>query len=279
MAPSRRTIVTTVTLVIVGLIGTAVGSGGSTIYPERVGRRLLAGGQQFFGGIGRGVGNTIRSVAELRQLRSDYEGLLAEVELYRRLEGTVQNLERENRRLREQLGFAARTEQRTLSARVIAKEGAGALFSSFTINRGIRHGVEENQAVVAFIAGREGLVGRVAEVSGGTALIVPIFSAGSYVASRLDRSRYEGLVQGTGDGSDALLLRYIPREARNEIGYDDLVITSGLQSMFPPGLPIGRVRGVEVPSFETALLVNVEPIIDFSRLEYVFVLLQAGTSR
>lgn len=278
MKSSRRTAITTIILVIVGL--TMIGVSGSAIgfNPERIVRGVLSGGQRFFASIGRTVSGTVRSVGELRQLREDYEGLLEELERYQRLEGNIEALAAENARLREQLGFVARSENPLLAARVIAKE-SGSLFSSFTINRGRRHGVRTDQALIAFIGGREGLVGRVAEVSGGTAVIIPVFAPGSYVAARLERSRYEGLLQGTGDENDPLVMRYVPRRGRNEIRYDDLIATSGLESMYPADLPVGRVTRVTAPSYETSLRISVEPVVDFSRLEYVFVLINSGTGR
>lgn len=280
MRESRKTALTTIVLVVVGLVsigisrGTDVSSDGR-FRPEQIVRSILAGGQKIFAGVGRTVSGTLRSVGELRRLREDYEGLLEELEQYQRLEGNIAALASENARLREQLGFVARSEEALLAARVIARESAG-LFSSYTINRGRRHGVRPDQAVIAFIVGREGLVGRVSEVSGGTAVIIPVFAPGSYVATRLDRSRYEGLLQGTGDDSDPLIMRYVPRGARDEIRYDDLISTSGLQSIFPANLPVGRVTRVTAPSYETSLIISVEPVVDFSRLEYVFVLVNTG---
>jgi rod shape-determining protein MreC len=217
-------------------------------------------------------------VGELRRLREDYEGLLEDLEQYERLEGTVESLQRENDRLREQLGFAARTEEPALAAQIIARESATGFFSSFTINRGERHGVEPDQAVIAFVGGEEGLVGRVERVSGGTAVVVPVFAPGSYIGARLERSRHVGLLQGSGEAADALTMQYVPRDARNEIRYGDLVVTSGLNSIFPPEIPIGRVLRVSAPSWDTSLVIEVESVVDYSRLEYVFVL-NAGSGQ
>lgn len=278
MKRSRRTALTTVGLLLVGIVSIGLSVGIEGFQPERVGRGVLAGGQRVLSSIGRTVSGTLRSVTELRRLREDYEGLLEELEQYQRMEGNIAALAAENARLREQLGFVARTEEPLLAARVIAKE-SGRLFSSFTINRGSRHGVAVNQAVIAFIGGREGLVGRVSEVSGGTSVVLPVYAAGSYVAARLERSRYDGLLQGTGQESDPLVLRYVRRSARNEIRYDDLITTSGLNSLYPPDLPVGRVTRVTAPSYETSLRISVNPVVEFGRLEYVFVLTNSGDSR
>jgi len=247
--------------------------------PDEAVRGVFAGIQRGFASVGQGVGNTVRSVGELRRVRAEYEALLDDIEQYERLEGTVEALERENDRLREQLGFAARTEEPSLAAQIIARESGTGFFSSLTINRGERHGVEVNQAVVAFVGGEEGLVGRVERVSGGTAVIVPVFAPGSYIGARLERSRHVGLLQGSGDAADALTLQYVPRDARNEIRYGDMVVTSGLNSIFPPEIPIGRVLRVSAPSWDISLVIEVDPVVDYSRLEYVFVLNADGRER
>lgn len=278
MTARRRTLLTTVTLILVGTITALTGGASGRVRPDEMVRGVFAGLQQGLSGIGQTVGNTVRSVGELRRLRADYEALLDDLEQYERLEGTVSALERENDRLREQLEFAARTDESALAAQIIARESSTGFFSSFTINRGERHGVEVNQAAIAFVGGEEGLVGRVDEVSGGTAVIVPVFAPGSYIGARLERSRHVGLLQGSGVSADALAMQYVPRDARNEIRYGDLVITSGLNSIFPPEIPIGRVLRVSAPSWDTSLVIEVEPVVDFSRLEYVFVL-NAGRGR
>ncbi len=275
MRESQTTALTTVVLTILGLILITVSAQESVLRLDAALRGTVSGFQQAFGAVGRGVAGTFRSVAELQELREDHENLLRELERFRNLESDLIVLEAENRRIRELLDFAARAEQPVVAARVIAREG-GALFDSLTINRGTRHGVARDQTVVAYSEGRQGFVGRIETVSGGTAVIMPVFSATSYVSGRLEDSRHEGLIRGSGNRFDNLVMNYVPRGARDRIRYQDLVVTSGLNSLFPPGIPLGRVERVTAPSFEPALTIYVQSAIDFSRLEYVFVLVGTG---
>lgn len=277
MTAARRTLVTAIVLTVVGLLFATIGHGRREFAPERPIRSVGTAIQRVFGAVGRGVGDTVRSVGELRRIRNDYEALLERVEEAERLAGEIDALERENRLLREQLGFASRTSTPLLAARVIARDQR-ALFDSITINRGTRHGVEPGHAIVAYSEGRRGLVGRVVEASGGSALVRPVTSTASFVAARLDRSRIEGLLEGDGPGEDLLTLRYLPRDARNEIRYGDLVITSGLDSIFPPDVPIGTIERVSAPAWEPSLVIRITPIVEFGRLEYVFVMLSATSS-
>ena len=64
----------------------------------------------------------------------------------------------------------------------------------------------------------------------------------------------------------------IPKSARSALRVGDLVVTSGLSSIYPPDIYIGRVTSIGSKPWETSLSVDIEPVADFSRLEYVFVL-------
>ncbi|SIP99769.1 rod shape-determining protein MreC [Alkalispirochaeta americana] len=271
MKPVVRTSLTTVGLVAGGIFLAALNVGDVPFRPDRLAGGVMVGLQQGAFAIGRGVSGTFHAVGTLRDLRREHELLLGELEEYRNLRGRLEQLEGENARLREQLGFAARAQAPVVSARVIAHE-ASQYFASFTINRGRRHGIEPDQTVVAIVSGREGLAGKVASVSLNTSVVLPVFSAESYVSGRLDTSRHEGLVQGSGNRDTPLVMHYVPRGARNEIQYQDMVVTSGLNSIFPEGLPIGRVERVDALSFEPSLEISVTPLVEFSKLEYVFVI-------
>jgi rod shape-determining protein MreC len=67
-------------------------------------------------------------------------------------------------------------------------------------------------------------------------------------------------------------MRYVSDQARTEIGYGDLVITSGMSSVYPKGIHIGTVVSVEAQPYDTSLELKLDPIVDFERLEYVFVI-------
>ena len=67
-------------------------------------------------------------------------------------------------------------------------------------------------------------------------------------------------------------MKYVKKRAKDEIKVGDRVVASGENYNFPRDVPIGfvsRVRGID---YETSLELDIEPVIDFSRLENVFVL-------
>lgn len=266
-----KTLLTFVLLLLAGVFAARISSGVATFAP-RVAVVTVAGNvQRLFLGIGSGFRNTLQSVSQLRRLRDDYQRLLIEIERYQRVADAVELLEAENQRLREQLLFQQRTPYRSVGARIIAREPTAA-FSGLTIDRGSRHGVRAGQAVVGYVDGREGLVGRVLHAGTNVAVVLPVFDGNSYLSARLSGSRHEGLIEGQGTAFANLTMRHVDPRARNLITYGDLVLTSGLSEEIPGDIRIGYVRRVSAPPYEPALELEIEPAIEFSRLEYVFVL-------
>jgi rod shape-determining protein MreC len=67
-------------------------------------------------------------------------------------------------------------------------------------------------------------------------------------------------------------MNYVKKTAKDKIGYGDLVVSSGLGGVYPRGINIGRIRDITAPAYETSLVLQVQPIIDFDRLEYLFLI-------
>ncbi len=214
---------------------------------------------------------TITSISELKKLRSRYRLLTDKVADYQILQRDVIELRLENQRLREQLGYAKAIKEKSVSAQIIAQQ-PGILFKTMVIDKGSRKGIRKNMPVVAFQNGFQGLVGRIIEVTAFTSKVLPVFSRNSYVGARMLKSRYEGLVNGEGEKYGFLVMNYVKKQAKEEVKFGDIVVTSGIKSLYPPGLYIGRVREMETPEWQPSLQLKLEPIIDFSKLEYVFIL-------
>jgi rod shape-determining protein MreC len=190
---------------------------------------------------------------------------------YERVARDIVKLRQENRALKELLDFSEELNYQHMPAEVIARQ-PGNTFAVITLNRGARDGVERYMPVVAHTGGHTGLVGKVISVGLGSCMVLPLFNERSFVAGRLQTSRYDGLVSGRGDGSGLLNMRNVKKAALREIEYGDMVVTSGLGQVFPKGIPIGRIRSVRSEAYETSLEVEIEPIIDFSKLEYAMIL-------
>lgn len=214
---------------------------------------------------------SVLSIRENSKLKDENAQLRELVARYERLERSATEISQENARLREQLGFSQDLIYRHIPAELIGRDPDN-LFSAMIINKGRRSGVEKDMAVVAWQGGSQALVGRVIQVSAFESLVLPLYDSNLLVASRFAASRYEGILEGQGSSDSPLRMRFIPKRARDEISRGDLIVSSGITGIYPPGLSIGRVTGIIYREHEISMEAEVEPLIDFSRLEYVFVI-------
>ena len=273
----HRTGVVLVVLLALGTVMVGLTHRPATATPEQIGRRIFGALQSTLYDVGEFFGGSWNAIAELRRMRAELTAARQRLLELEQLASDLAELEHQYAELRRQLAFAARTSYRAVSAEVTARD-PGSLFTTFTINRGTRHGVRAGMSVVALQDGLQGLVGRVAEAGGATSLVQPISGRASFVAARLHELRYDGLVQGLGSGTSFLLMRHVNSAARDRIVPGELIITSGLGGVFPSGLQIGRVREVRAETYQSSLDLLVEPLIDVSRLEYVLVIIPEATA-
>jgi rod shape-determining protein MreC len=239
-----------------------------------MGLSMFSGIRGGIHGVSSLVSQTILSVRELAVLRREYAELSDRITRYEQLERSSAEIRQENYRLREQLEFAETIGYRHIPAEIIGRDPDN-LFSSLVINKGRRHGVRYNMPVIAFQNGTQALVGKVVQAGQFESLVMPVYDVNSYIPSRFFSSRYDGLVEGQGR-SDPLRMRLISKRAREEIHPGDMIVTSGIkgvvEAVYPAGINIGRVRDVRYQEYETSMEVDVDVSIDFSRLEYIFVI-------
>lgn len=239
--------------------------------PAEAGLTVVSSIQDVAFRIGDVVGSTVNSVRELGELQRQYEAVLQELRRYEGVRTDVEELRREVERLERVLGFSESLDYQNVPARIIGKDPSN-LFATITIDRGSADGMQRNLPVVAVQEGSQGLVGRIETVGRGSSIVTPLFDSANYVAARLQESRYEGLVHGTPARDGTLTMRYVSSQARNAVEYGDTVVTSGMNSIYPAGIRIGRVTSVQSKPYETSLQLTVDPVIDFARIEYVFVI-------
>jgi rod shape-determining protein MreC len=217
------------------------------------------------------VSETVAAIQELAVLREEYAELVDRVARYEQIERNAADIIMENRRLREQLGFLDTATYKSIPAQIVGRDPDN-LFSAIAINRGEVHGIVAGMPVIAYQNGMEGLVGKVIQTAKLESLVIPLYDARSFVAARLAASRYEGIVEGQGSQDAPLVMRFIQQRVASEINAGDVVVSSGLGGVYPPEISIGRVTNVNYQEYEISMEIILEPLVDYSRLEYVFVL-------
>lgn len=269
--PERFRRLVPVVLLLASLLSLTISTRSLVGFPARVGLTVLGFFQKGFSAVSEFVSGTVSSMAELKRLRTDYDALLLKLERYDRLERESADIRAENERLKEQLDFAEGLPFQRIPVRIIAKDPEN-LYATMVIDKGVEEGIRKNMPVVAVQNGVEGLVGRVLEVGRGTSIVVPLYDTSSYVAARLVKTRHEGLVCGSGSIDGNLLMKYVRKRAKDEAQQGDLVVSSGYESIYPPDLALGRVKRIRALDYETSIEIELEPVLDFSRLEYLFVI-------
>jgi rod shape-determining protein MreC len=188
-------------------------------------------------------------IEENRQFRR--ERLETESRLQR-----LDSLERENARLRELLDSTARVASRTLVAEILAVDLEP--YRQRSLNRGLVDGVYVGQALID----AQGVVGQIERVGPLTSEAVLITDAESAVPVSVNRNGLRTIAVGTGD-SGRLRLRNLTNNADIVVG--DLLITSGLGGVFPPGYPVARVVEVKLRQDQPFAEVIAEPVSSLDR--------------
>lgn len=220
-----------------------------------------------FAEIQRGLMVTIDSVrgvwtgyVALRDVRAENEALRREMQTLqvRLQEERAQAQRAENFRqlleLRERAGVA------TVAAEIIAGP-ASIEFRDMTIDKGSQDGVVKDMAVIS----PAGVVGRVMLSSPRAARVQMLIDRNAAAGALIERTRAQGLVVGQGS---ALRMDYVPGTADVQPG--DLVVTSGIDKIYPKGFVIGTVEAIDRGP-GTFHEISVRPSVDFSRLEEVLV--------
>jgi rod shape-determining protein MreC len=212
-------------------------------------------------------GDTVDAKGENEKLKDEVEQLrtdLAEAQTAKRDAEQLRGLVG----LRNFDGYPQGTEP--VTARVIARSPT-VWYSNIKIDKGSGDGIERNQPVVA--AG--GLAGKVTRVTGGTAEVTLITDASSAVSAQVMPNGANGIVKPEVGQPEDLLLDFVEKNRRVTEG--TTVVTSGfassrLESLFPRGIPIGKVTQVDLDEVDLYQRVHLRPFADLRRIDYVQVL-------
>ena len=175
-------------------------------------------------------------------------------------------MERENLRLKRLLNFSQPLGVRTIGVRVIG-EDVTPWKKVVVLDKGSHHHIQKDMVVVV----PEGLAGRILEVEPYTARAILLPDPDCRVSALTTVSRAQGIIAGI--GTEKLQMKYLSLDAEVAVGED--VTTSGIESIFPKGLQIGKIESIERDSDGLHLLALVKPSVPFSKLEEVLCLVSS----
>lgn len=169
----------------------------------------------------------------------------------------------ENERLRSILQLKSERVDYIVAAEVFARDPTN-WFQILWINKGITSGIAKDMVAVTPL----GLVGRINRVFNERANIILITDINSSVAVRLGESRIEGIIEGSGDNK--CYLKYIAKDF--DVAAGEIVITSGLDGIYPEGLLIGYVSSVDREGGDVFQQIEVTPVQSLNTVEEVTIL-------
>jgi rod shape-determining protein MreC len=157
-----------------------------------------------------------------------------------------------------------------VTARVITRSPT-LWYSTVSINKGTSSGVRVEQPVI----NGDGLVGTITATTGNASIVTLITDHTSGVSALVNESGVAGVVQPAVGNPNDLLLQYIRRGDQIAVGQN--VVTAGstsarYESLFPPGIPIGRVTKVDNQELDVYQRVHVKPFASLRKLDVVQVL-------
>jgi rod shape-determining protein MreC len=215
-----------------------------------------------------GVVNSVRDTATSpfkRMSIREEENTRLKAELRRFLEEKQKYQETlfENKRLKELLSLKERAYGYVTTARVVAR-GPDQWSNTFILDKGYSDGITKDMTAMT----PKGLVGKIVGVSTSSSSLLLLTDLNFSVAVRLQENRREGILSGT--GLRKCQLKYMPLDEEIKVGV--AVITSGLDSLFPQGVPVGYVSKVDKKG--TGLFQNIEitPFEDNTEVEEVVII-------
>jgi len=217
----------------------------------------------------------VAAVDAVRNIWTSYFALVGVREENERLRRRVLDLEqqlgqraeneRADRRLQELLDYRTGLPGESVPGQIIGRDPLP-WSGTVTINKGSSDGIGRNAAVVS----QYGVVGQTIATSAHSSRVLLVTDPNSGVDAIVQRSRARGIIKGALDGR--CLMKYLQRG--DDIVVGDRIVTSGLDGIFPKGITIGEVTGVDLDKRGLLKTADIAPSAPLDRIEEVLVVVQ-----
>jgi rod shape-determining protein MreC len=195
------------------------------------------------------------------ELKHENSELLEKIAVLSYEKQLYKELKKENRELKEILGFKFSYPTAIIPAE-IERKAPEEINLSYHINKGSSDGIEPNASVI----GLKGVVGKVLKVNDKASIVQTLRNYNSSLSIKDTRSESRGILKW----NKKFFLEGIPQYADLKEG--DTLVTSGEGSVFPKGLPVGTVTCVEKRPDDYSLETEVKPFENFDKLDVIFVI-------
>lgn len=258
------------------LVMAALLLGGLTLFSVNAGRdpsssvsgrlllEILGPPQRAVSAVGEWVGGFWNRYFALVQVARQAEDLKRQVASYRQQLTDMEELKLSNQRLQALLSLKSQLGSPQVAAQVVGVDPTN-FFRTVIIDKGSSDGVETQMPVI----NAQGVVGRIIWSSAHYAKVLLLVDHNAAMDVLVQRSRARGIVEGA--GSDTLRLKYV--QHAEDVSPGDRLVATGADGVFPKGMLVGLVRAVKQEGKGVFQHIEVEPAVNFDRLEEVVVIL------
>lgn len=214
-------------------------------------------------GVHDGIGDLWSGYVALQGVQEENKRLRKDLEYLQGQNSQLREAAAATERLTALLEFKAQALPTMVAAQVIGRD-TGNWYRTIILNKGEADGIQPDMGVIT----AAGVVGRVVKTTTATSVVLLVTDPNNAIAGLIQRTRDEGIVEGTTQG--LARLKYIPLLSSVRTG--DRVVTSGLVGGFPRGLAIGtitRINKEEEALFQSAEL---SPDVDADHVEEVLII-------
>lgn len=251
--------------------------GGLTLFSVNAGRDLesswlgrlilevIGPAQRAVTAVGDQIGEVWDRYFALVHAARQNEELKRQVAFYRQQQTDVEELKLSNLRLKKLLALKDTSSLPQVAAQVVGTDPTKQ-FRTVIIDKGQSEGVRSQMPVI----NSQGVVGRVIWASRNYAKVLLLVDPNAAMDVLVQRSRARGVVEGA--GADSLRLKYVLHN--DDVAAGDRLVATGADGVFPKGVLVGFVRAIKQEGKGVFQHIEVEPAVDFDRLEEVLVILQ-----
>lgn len=272
-AANKKPLIITAAAAALLLLLVLLGRGGRAGFVGNAAGTVLAPIQKAASAVTGAVGGFFRNLFNTTDADIENAKLKSELALKNRSLMELEELKKENERLRALLDFSSSAGiESFVTARVVGRS-PGVYFRVFTLDAGRAKGVDVNMPVVC----PEGLVGIVTEVGSGWCKVTAVADSSVSVPVMVERTRdtciARGVLNASGD-ENRMELHYLPAD-RSDLVPGDALITSGIGGVYPKGLRLGVVTEV-MTGEKSGVNAYIAPSADFAHLEELMIITRGG---
>jgi rod shape-determining protein MreC len=264
--PVKQLLFITAALILLGVVAVSFMGRRELTLPQKFILEVLGTAQAGVTGVINYFGNTWSNYIALIDVQEENDRLKEELHKSQAINVKYREARATNIRLSKLLDLKETLHSPNLSANIIGRDPSQ-WFKTFIIDRSNSDGVTKGMPVITV----GGVVGHVLDGSGNHAKVLQANDPNSAIEVLIQDTRTQGIIKGTGIG---YRLHYVLKN--NEVKVGDQLVTSGLGGVFPKGLLVGTVSTVVSNRRGMFLDIEVQPAVNFSKLEHVIIIMKSN---